>query len=218
MIYYTYLYLDPSKNDEIFYIGKGTGNRANRHLKRKDRHPFVQRLQKMLNEGIQPIITKIECSAEKAAFDLEMGLIRLIGRKDKNEGLLLNLTNGGEGPSGYHHSETTKIKIGNIARGRECSKETRNKKRSNAICLHQEQRIGTKGKILPQSGIEKRVNSVIGTKYIRRMDPKIISEHLSIISKGLKWYNDEHNDYRMLPEKALQNKLVPGRLHTKGKK
>jgi hypothetical protein len=100
--FYTYAYSDPSRNNEIIYIGKGAKRRAWDHLKRKKMHPFIQRLQKMKRLGIEP---KIEILAkdisEETAFSLEMWFIYKFGRKDLGKGTLLNLTDGGEGSAGY---------------------------------------------------------------------------------------------------------------------
>ena len=45
-IFYVYVYFDPSRDFEAFYIGKGKDNRSHCHLTRVDKHPFTQRLQK----------------------------------------------------------------------------------------------------------------------------------------------------------------------------
>ena len=98
--YYTYVYKDPLKNMEPFYVGKGNGKRLYRHLSRKDKHPLTQRLQKMLREGNKPDIEIINVTCENTAFRLEMFLINQYGRKDLGTGPLLNLTDGGEGGNG----------------------------------------------------------------------------------------------------------------------
>jgi hypothetical protein len=112
MIFYTYCYIDPSRQSKWFdegepiYIGKGKGNRAYRHLISTKMHPFIQRLQKMRRNGIEPIIKflakevddELACLAEKEAIDK-------FGRKDLEKGPLLNLTDGGEGPAGAKHSK-----------------------------------------------------------------------------------------------------------------
>jgi hypothetical protein len=112
-IYYVYIYKDPSRNFEPFYIGKGHGTRSHGHLTRKDRHPLTRRIQKMLREGIIPIIDIIQQPSEKEAFLAEINLISKFGRKDLNLGTLLNLTDGGEGPSGVIRSEEYKLKVSN---------------------------------------------------------------------------------------------------------
>src|ERR1017187_8689339 len=116
--YYTYIYQDPSKNMEPVYIGKGFGLRVYEHLTRTDHHPLTYRLQKMLREGIQPEIGIISVSSEYFAFELEKGLIKQFGRKDLGTGTLLNLTNGGEGTSGYNHTKQTKERMSKSNKGK----------------------------------------------------------------------------------------------------
>lgn len=48
---------------------------------------------------------------EQEAFDKEIELIKKYGRRDLDEGSLTNLTNGGEGMSGYIMPEKTKEKL-----------------------------------------------------------------------------------------------------------
>lgn len=102
MRFFTYCYRDPSRGNEPIYIGKGTGNRHLAHLKRKGRHPLVQRLNKMRREGIEPVIQFL-CKDvdEELAFLVEVEAISLYGRKDLGHGPLLNLSDGGEGPTGF---------------------------------------------------------------------------------------------------------------------
>jgi len=117
---FVYLIFDPAKN-EVIYVGKATKrNRPRYHLWRKDRHPLTHRLRKMRKENVEPIIKEIDCSSEQNAFDLEMGLIRLIGRKDLKKGTLLNLTDGGEGTKGIRveFSEEHRKNIGAALKGR----------------------------------------------------------------------------------------------------
>jgi hypothetical protein len=98
--FYAYLYIDPT-TDGVFYVGKGSNRRYKRHLVRKDKHPLTQKLSKMGRDGITPTIEVIHATNELAAFWLERCLIAAFGRKDQGLGTLLNLTEGGEGNSGY---------------------------------------------------------------------------------------------------------------------
>ena len=86
--FYSYLWL--RKNGTPYYAGKGTGNRA-----------FVSN-----NHGVH---RPKECSrilvfpmtSEAEAFESEIALIDLFGRKDKGTGCLRNLTAGGENPPNW---------------------------------------------------------------------------------------------------------------------
>jgi len=99
--FYTYIYYDPSRSNEPFYVGKGQEYRAWNHLTRKDIHPFSHRLKFMRKHKVEPIIGIYAGFDEEFALFLEEELISLIGRKDLGKGPLLNLTNGGETNPGY---------------------------------------------------------------------------------------------------------------------
>lgn len=96
-VFYTYLYRDPSRGNEMIYVGKGQKRRAWKHLSRTDRHPFTQRLQKMKRNGVTPLIEFL-CKDvdEELALLCEVEAIDLYGRKDLGKGPLLNLTDGGD--------------------------------------------------------------------------------------------------------------------------
>lgn len=91
-IFYTYAWL--RKNGVPYYIGKGKGRRAWRKG-----HP----------KG-QVLILKKDLS-EQEAFKHETYMISVFGRKDLGTGVLVNFTDGGEGSSGYLHTEATKQKM-----------------------------------------------------------------------------------------------------------
>lgn len=100
-IYYVYSYREPNKK-EPFYIGKGKGNRLYAHYlssKLNDGSRFHNKLRKMIQLGIKPIIEKVKWDlSEVEALKLEIELIskyKLI----EDGGTLCNLTYGGEGGS-----------------------------------------------------------------------------------------------------------------------
>ena len=124
MMYYCYLYIDPSRNNEPIYVGKGSGGRAYHHLKLKRVNPFINRLKSMKKIGVEPII-KFLCKDvdEEFAFFCEQEAINWYGRKDLGKGPLLNLTDGGEGSSGVKWSEESKARLRLSQLGKKLSEE-----------------------------------------------------------------------------------------------
>lgn len=110
--FYTYAYLREDRTP--YYIGKGEGKRA--YLRHRVSVPPIERI----------LILKRNLT-EKEAIKHEIYMIAAFGRKDDGTGILRNLTNGGEGISGFKHSKETKIKIANASRNRTHTEETKNK-------------------------------------------------------------------------------------------
>ena len=137
-IFYVYAYLDPRKPGdwsfgdlelgyEPFYIGKGQKNRLNSHLREAKNDSFIdrhnpektERIRDILEEGSKPIIIKLlQDLDENTSLRIERNVIKLFGRKDKGLGPLLNLTDGGEGSSGYVMSEKQKKQISERLKGK----------------------------------------------------------------------------------------------------
>lgn len=122
--YYVYLYRDPSRGNERIYVGKGQGYRHTSHLKRTDMHPFVQRLQFIKKNGVKPDISFL-CKDidEELAYLVEEEAILKYGRVDLKTGPLLNLSNGGLGPT--NPTAETRRKIGDATRGTTWSSKLR---------------------------------------------------------------------------------------------
>ena len=115
--FYVYIYFDPSRDMEPFYVGKGKGNRSSFHLKRNDRSLIVSRIKHLKSLSISPVIERHEHLNEREALDLEMRLIALIGRKDLGLGPLCNMTDGGDGVSGLVMPESARAKQSEKAKG-----------------------------------------------------------------------------------------------------
>lgn len=111
MIFYTYMWL--REDGTPYYIGKGSGRRAFRKK----------------SQPIERIIVQ-EYLSEDDAFEAEAFLIRFYGRKDLGTGVLINLTDGGQGMSGHKTPEEVKLKISKALTGRvagPCSNDHRQK-------------------------------------------------------------------------------------------
>ena len=103
--YYTYAYLREDKTP--YYVGKGRGKRIydkRRTIKAPTDKSRIIFLKKNLTEA--------------EAFKHEVYMIFVLGRKDLGTGILRNLTNGGEGPSGAIRSEETKKKYSESKTGK----------------------------------------------------------------------------------------------------
>ena len=134
MEYYTYAYL--REDGTPYYIGKGKGGR----ILEKERH----------NVKVPPknrIIYLKKNITEKEAFKHEKYMIAVFGRKDLGTGILRNMTDGGEGCSGYKHNEEAKMKISEANSGRKWSDDA--KKNLSKKCL------GRKPKPMSQENREK---------------------------------------------------------------
>jgi hypothetical protein len=120
---------------EIFYVGKGRGNRAYQ----KDRGRHWQAIVKKHGRTVEIVASGLQ---EWYALELETDLIALYGRSDLELGPLANYTDGGDGASGairsdefkarnvaFHtgrkRSEATKKNISEAKKGTVVSKETR---------------------------------------------------------------------------------------------
>jgi len=96
-MYYTYAYL--REDGTPYYIGKGHKYRINEKGKYVKTPPKDRR-----------IYLKTELTEEEA-FRHEIYMIAVLGRKDLGTGILRNVSNGGEGTSGYKFTEEQKERL-----------------------------------------------------------------------------------------------------------
>jgi len=126
--FFTYILRDPTRNNEPFYVGKGTGRRF-----KVDKNKNVEsRKQKIIDSGFSVNIEIINALDEEHSFFLEECLISIFGRRDLETGTLWNFTNGVEGTSGYKHTRESKEKISQRHLGAIRSEETK-KNISNSL-------------------------------------------------------------------------------------
>ena len=111
---YVYRHIRLDKN-EPFYIGIGsdlTYKRANEKTRRND---IWNRIVMISGYRVEIMVDDISFSDAKKK---EIDLIKLYGRKDKNNGTLCNLTDGGDGTKGSILSDEHKKAISRAQKGR----------------------------------------------------------------------------------------------------
>jgi hypothetical protein len=102
--FYVYVYFHPVTGLPC-YIGKGHGNRWLKHR----RHTSNARLRNIIRKyGDVPCLKLRTNLTEAAAFETEIALIKAIGRG--SNGPLVNLTDGGDGTTGFFPSAETRAK------------------------------------------------------------------------------------------------------------
>jgi hypothetical protein len=165
MEYYTYAYL--REDGTPYYIGKG----------KKDRWSQKQRHNVKVPPKNRVILLKQNISEEEA-FKHEKYMIFLFGRKDLKTGILRNKTDGGEGCSGYKHSEESKLKISKSNKGRKWSDNSK---------IKFSQKL--KGKKPPTISEEAKKRLSVTRKGVPR--PKDVVE--KIVSTKKERYNPENH-------------------------
>lgn len=123
--YYVYAYIR-DKNSKTapagtpYYIGKGSGNRAWSKYHHNNRTPLDKNYIVILETGLTDL----------GALAIERRLIKWWGRKDKGTGILLNLTDGGEGAGGATRSIDTRKKLSKSLTGKPSPKSKYEKTKS----------------------------------------------------------------------------------------
>jgi hypothetical protein len=121
-----YVYLISRLDGRPCYVGKGKGQRWRHHGKYgRNKHLIsVIKQAKAIGQEL-PRVKVLEGLTESKAFEVERALIAFFGRADTGAGLLLNLTDGGDGPSGYKPSPELIERQAATRRGRKASPEER---------------------------------------------------------------------------------------------
>jgi len=159
--------------NKVFYVGRGVNK--TRPYSKANRNKHWHNIVNKVGYIVEIIIEEISW---KEAGVKEMELIKQYGRKDLNEGDLVNMSDGGEGNTrgksrtGLPHSEETKKKISDSNKGKKQTEETKNRLREtskgnkNMLGKKHSQETkdkiskATKGKKLSNEHIEKIRKSV----------------------------------------------------------
>lgn len=148
-----YVYLHIKLTDGTpFYVGKGKNNRAFDKIQRS------KWWKRTVDKYGYDIIILEEGLTEQEAFEKEIYWIDRIGRRNLTKGPLINMTDGGEGASGYNHT-------------------------SEAIEKMKGRIPPNKGKKTKQESIDKMVATKKSRTYIITEETRL---KLSIVGKGRK--------------------------------
>lgn len=120
MDFYVYLHRKATTG-EIFYVGKGTGDRAWKSGA-ANRGSYWCRVARKHGLIVEIVADRLQ---EWYAHELERDLIALHGRKDLGYGPLVNLTDGGDGLSGFIFDDQAKAKMSASAQAYRSNQSTR---------------------------------------------------------------------------------------------
>lgn len=110
----TYVHAKPGATTaaDIFYVGKGSRKRMLDFTSNRNKH-YGNIVAK---HGLSRIcVGFLECSTEQNALNLERGLIKLLRAANVQ---LVNMTDGGDGVSGWKMPEHQKLKMSRLLKGR----------------------------------------------------------------------------------------------------
>lgn len=227
-IFYVYILFRP--NGHPCYIGKGKGRRFEKREKLTSHNIHLSRIISQAGGSLPKTIIR-ENLTESEAFETEIAFIKAIGR-EVHGGPLVNLTDGGEGPSGLVFSEASLAKIRQANLGKKRAPEVgaaisaskigkpRFDLRGKSLSLEHRAKIGRpgikKGPLKPET-IAKMIVSRTGVKR----GPQTL-EHRAAISKSLIGLlkgipKTEAHRKAMQKPKSLEHRLAIGRAHL-GKK
>lgn len=122
--------LDPEKG-QPFYVGKGSNERYKDHRyqaqmtrnkpgRKSYKIAIIHKLWRQEIDFEEDIF--LSNLTEQEAFELEKQAIKVYGRYDNKTGILANVTDGGDGPTGYIHLEETKQYWSKIRKGKQAGK------------------------------------------------------------------------------------------------
>lgn len=156
--YYVYVH-QRKDNGKIFYVGKGSGRRA---YKKQGRNPHWWRI---VNKHGYDVEFKAINLPEDISFKFEVFLIAYLKQRGVQ---LCNISEGGEGASGNHHTPESRKKLSDKAKGRTHSAE--------AIKNMSEARLGTTLPLETCVKISKSKTGATLTEETKRKLSQIVQE------------------------------------------
>ena len=193
--FYTYTYLREDKTP--YYIGKGSAKRIYVRNRRYVKAPKDKSRIIFLKKNL----------TEEEAFKHEIYMIAVFGRKDLGTGILLNMSDGGQGSSGYKHTKKAIDKIRKSSTGRVVSEQTRKKiseshkgKKGHKLSEEHKLKISSalKGRVPHNKGISPSLE--VRKKISEAIKGKIVSDEtrkkISKIHKGKKLSEEQKERLR----------------------
>lgn len=181
------------KNGTFYYIGKGDTKRAYSSYNRVIKPPKDKSNILILHQNLD----------EQTAFKYEMDLIKFYGRFDNGEGLLRNLTDGGEGVSGWIPSKKWRIIKSNSMKGERNPfyGKTHTKETKKLLSKYRKGKFSGKKCFFYGKHFFGPNNPMYGKS---RPDLAKRNRELSI-AKGTKWYNDGKIEIRCIDGQQPKN-------------
>lgn len=173
---YVYQHIIEGENNP-FYIGIGTSADYERAYRARGRSVFWNSVAKKYGYSVQILFDELSW---EDACKKEIELIKLFGRRNNNTGILVNMTDGGEGQRGFIMSEETKNKLRVANLGKKQSDETKEKRR--ILMLGNKRNLGKKAS--PETIEKLRIACASNNKGNKLSDEQ--KARISELNKGKK--------------------------------
>jgi len=164
---YRHIRLD---NNEVFYVGICSNDKKNRAYSKLGRNSLWKKIVSKCGYRVEFVIENITFDEAK---QIEIDLIKEYGRKDLGLGSLSNMTNGGDGTTGWVASKEFREAVSKRVKGEKnymYGKTHSDEVKSKLSQIN-------KGRKLPQSQIENIRNSLIGRTHSEETKKKIGDKH-----------------------------------------
>lgn len=205
-----YMIIDPRNENEIRYIGKTKMSLIKRmyghmfHGRKKRKSPLYLWINKLLNQGVLPVIKLIEEIDETKWIEREIFWIKFY--RDKFGDKILNLSDGGQSNLNLSPSQETrrKISLGN--------KGKIGYWKGKKMTIEHKSNIGKGGIGLKRTDeTKKNISDSLKGKKLSQQHKKAISNGLSGYKKGVfkicPKTNEILNEYTSIAEAIKQNGL-----------